>query len=198
VSWQDLNTRLGTLEYNGDMQMAKLRFANLDAEIDGDPKEIATILKELKGLSITSPPCQNQSAMPSNSILTDNVPPRDDLFKKIPNKYAVAKMLEDMGKPFSHALAEQQMRFLGTIINSREEPQIYSKFYDAFAFARKQIKQKYGGQWEKFDETVNGHQTTRYEWVESKEDDEQPPQTEKQIVETEGETSKERGSLFNF
>lgn len=148
--------------------MVKLKFANLNAELDGDPKEIASILRELNVVS-QSPTVITQQSMPAtpteSSLNPDSV---DDLFQELPDKLTLVQTIESLGKPFSFNLVNQQMKFFGRIIKSRDSKKhqsLYSKFYDLHADAMKAIVEKYGGDWRTDGEVINKHRTTRYTWV---------------------------------
>lgn len=153
--------------------MVKLRFANLNAELDGDPKEIASILRELNVVSQSSNVIAQTSkpSTPTDSSITSDLS-IEELFQKLPDKFALMRMIEALGKPFSFNLVEQQMKFFGRIIKSRdskENQRLYSQFYDRHTFARNAIVEKYGGGWTPIPEVINGHKTTRYTWSESEE-----------------------------
>jgi hypothetical protein len=177
--------------------MAKLRFGNLDAELEGDPKEIVSILRELGVSNKTQRPIA--PAEKSTSISPNEMTPisDDELIKKLPPKAELIRMIEDTGKPFKFILAEQQKKIFGTIINTRMNQRAYSRFYDLHNYARNAIVRKYGGHWDSYSAMLDGHQTTEYKWVE----DEEIP-----IIETEDNDarpqdnaeSKNASSLLNF
>jgi len=146
--------------------MAKLRFGNLNAEVEGDVKEIASLLRELNvfNQSPQTPITSRVEAIRpvSNAVKTVS---DDELFQKLPDKEGITRMIENLGKPFSFTLVEQQKKIFGRIINSRENRPPYSKFYDLHKYARNAIKEKYGGDWNATNEVLEGHQTTRYTWI---------------------------------
>jgi hypothetical protein len=151
--------------------MVKLRFADLNAELDGDPKEIVSILRELgvsnqisRPITTSESPKPKMPNTPNESIISD-----DQLIQKLPSKIELAKMIEEIGKPFSFTLAEQQKKFFGGIIDTRKNQKAYSRFYDLHKYARDAIQEKYGGHWDPIREMPDGHQTTRYTWVEDEE-----------------------------
>lgn len=78
-------------------------------------------------------------------------------------------MIEEMGKPFSFSLAEQQKKIFGKIVDTRENQRAYSRFYDIHKYARDAIEEKYGGRWNTIREMPDGRQTTRYTWTEDEE-----------------------------
>lgn len=154
--------------------MVKLKFTNLNAELDADPKEIAFILRELNVVSQAT----NVIPMPQKpSTITDSHASPDssidDLFQKLPGKTTLVQTIESLGKPFSFNLVEQQMKIFGRVIRSRDSKKhqsLYSKFYDLHAEAMKAIVEKYGGKWRTDGEVINKHRTTRYTWIEDKEE----------------------------
>ena len=147
---------------DGVITMVKLRFANLNAELDGDAKEIVSILRDLGVSNQTTKPITPPSEVISPDETTTS---NDELFQKLPDRPEIVKMIEGLGKPFSFNLMEQQKNILGRVVNSRENRPLYSKFYDLHKYARNEIKKKYGGRWISSDEVVDGHQTTRYTWA---------------------------------
>lgn len=159
--------------------MVKLKFSNLNAELDGDPKEIASILRELNVVSqAPNAIYQPQKASITDSHLTSKRS-IEELSKNLPDKYALAETIKAQGKPYSFNLVEQQMKIFGRIIKSRdskEHQSLYSKFYDAHAGARDLIVKEHGGHWETKGETINGHRTTRYTWIEGNEEKPAPQQ----------------------
>lgn len=144
--------------------MVKLRFGNLNAELEGDPKEIVSILRDL-GVSnqpnqaISAPETPNPRS-PNKPVISD-----DELIQKLPDRTVITKMIEDLGKPFSFTIAEQERRIFGIIIDTRENQRAYSRIYDLHKYARNEIEKKYGGHWKTIDEVLEGHKTTRYTWV---------------------------------
>jgi hypothetical protein len=151
--------------------MVKLRFADLHAELDGDPKEIVSILRELgvshqisRPITTSESPKPNMPSAPNESIISD-----DQLIQKLPSKLELVKMVEEIGKPFSFNLAEQQKKFFGGIIDTRKNQKAYSRFYDLHKYARDAIEEKYGGHWDAIREMPDGHQTTRYTWAANEE-----------------------------
>lgn len=170
--------------------MVKLRFTNLNAELDGDPKDIASILRELNVVSQTpnaiiqppkTTPPKDSTSNPALSI--------DELFQKLPDRSALTGMIEALGKPFSFNLVEQQMKFFGRIIksrDSRDNQRLYSRFYDLHTHARNSIVEKYGGHWTMIAEVINGHKTTRYTWGESEGESEETQPITQTILPSEG------------
>ena len=153
--------------------MAKLRFGKLDAEVEGDVKEIASLLRELNVINqspIASITSIEDVKSDSNALQTAS---SDELYEKLPSRSELTQMIESIGKPFSFVLVEQQMKLFGRVINSREDMRLYSKFYEIHKFARNAITKKYGGHWKATNEVIGGHQTTRYTW---EEDEENKPQ----------------------
>lgn len=154
--------------------MVKLKFTNLNAELDGDPKEIASVLREL---NVVSPAANAISLTQEQTTATDSNMVSDlsidDLFQKLPDRITLVQTIESLGKPFSFNLVDQQMKVFGRVIRSRDSKKhssLYSKFYDLHADAMKAIVEKYGGKWIKNGETINKHRTTRYTWIDDTED----------------------------
>jgi hypothetical protein len=143
--------------------MLKLRLASLGAEVEGDPKDVASFLAEYsaQGRGILTQPTATQDAKNVPSTLTEPTPP---VIKKVdlPPESEILKWIEEMGEPFSFSLAEQQMRIFGRYIDSRNERPLYSKFYTLYASVREKIQEKYGGKWIVDGETVDGHRYSRY------------------------------------
>ncbi|MCK9405592.1 MAG: hypothetical protein M0Q47_04175 [Methanothrix sp.] len=144
--------------------MVLLRFAG--AEVDGDPTEIASILKALSAVS-QEPHTQESTVAPSKPTFEEQDIPEEILLQRIPDLNGLVKMIEEMGRPFSFNLAEQQKKIFGKLISSRRYQRVYSRFYDVHKRARKEIVKKYGGQWGTLNEVVDGHQTTRFVWSEN-------------------------------
>jgi hypothetical protein len=144
--------------------MVKLRFAG--AEVDGDPAEIASILKELKAVSQESH-TQEAIIAPTKLASKEQDVSEEILLQRIPDLNGLVKMIEEMGRPFSFNLAEQQKKIFGKLISSRHYQRVYSRFYDVHKRARKEIVKKYGGQWDTLNEVLDGHQTTRFVWSEN-------------------------------
>lgn len=145
--------------------MVKLRFGNLNAELEGDTKEIVSILREL-GVS-NQPQHPIAQAEKSAPISPNEMAPisDDELIQKLPSRDELIKMIEDIGKPFKFILAEQQKKIFGRIINTRMNQRAYSRFYDLHNYAREAIEKKYGGHWDSNSAILDGHQTTEYIWV---------------------------------
>ena len=136
--------------------MAKVRFAGLDAELDGTSEEIADILRKLT-VSNNTPKDTNQPP--------ETIEPSTAQVVTLPTKSEIINMLEKKGKPFSFSLVEQQKLILGRIIDSRQERPLYSKFYALFKTAREEIQKKYGGRWVTTPGVVDGHQVSYYQLV---------------------------------
>jgi len=177
--------------------MVKLRFADLNAEIEGDSKEIVSILRDLGVSNPTKHPVSpTDTSAPISSNETTPISD-DELIQKLPDRPELVKMIEGLGKPFYFILAEQQKKIFGRIVNTRENQRAYSRFYDLHKYARDAIGKKYGGHWDANSRMLDGHQTTEYKWVEDKEipiteieDNDARPQ--------ENAESKNASSLLNF
>ena len=175
--------------------MAKLRFGNLNAEVEGDVKEIASLLRELNVITHSSEMPITRPAETINPV--EHVISDDELIQKLPSRSELVEMIEGMGKPFHFILAEQQKKIFGGIVNTRENQRAYSRFYDLHKYARDVIQKKYGGHWVAYNEMLDGHQTTGYKLAEDK---------EIPILETEDDgaksqenvESKNASSLLNF
>ena len=136
--------------------MAKLRFTNLDAEIEGDPKEIAVILREFSAQDrehqATAPLAQSPKRYAS-SKLPDG---------KLPSTSEIIKMIETAGKPYTLSLVEQQKKILGRPINSRNERALYARFYSLHKRAMEVIIKRHGGHWDSKMEVIDGLQSKRF------------------------------------
>jgi len=182
--------------------MVKLRFGNLNAELEGDPKEIVSILRDLGVSNQPYPPITTTQEAPKPRMLDEPIISDDELIQKLPDLSGLVKMIEDMGKPFSFTLAEQQKKFFGRIVDTRENQRAYSRFYDLHKYARKAIEEKYGGRWNPTREMPDGHQTTRYTWIENEEIKAPNIQVDASMVDDKAKphenTEEKRKSLFEF
>lgn len=136
--------------------MAKVRFVELGAELDGTSDEIADILKKLT---------VSNSNIKDAKQPTEMIQPSTAQGATLPTKSEIVEMLKKKGKPFSFSLVEQQKIILGRLIDSRQERPLYSKFYALFKSAREEIQKNYGGKWITTPGVIDGHQVSYYTLV---------------------------------
>jgi hypothetical protein len=183
--------------------MVRLEFKNSNAMIEGSVEEITAILKDLQVIAQSprsvTPSIENQKSADASKIRATNPMSLSDegLYKKIPDRFKIAEMLEAKGKPFSYTIVEQQKEIFGRPIPNKENQRLYTRFYDLHNSARNLIVKKHGGKWIKEPDRVDGKNVTRYKWVEDEKVDESNSQTVTPIIETQVLKEEQRG-LLNY
>jgi hypothetical protein len=121
------------------MEMAKLKLRIVDGipEVDGDPNEIAEVLRQL---SITTQSKQPEPQHEEHEIL--NIQDGEEIDEIDPE--VLIKMIESNGEPITFSMGGLQKSYFGRRISSKGgEKQIYEVFRRAFDKARAQLESKY-------------------------------------------------------
>lgn len=156
----------------------KLRIVNGIPEVDGEPNEIAEVLRQL---SITSQPIQPQPIQPNPQREECETSDIQDIEELDPEE--LVKMVESSGEPITISMGDLQKRLYRRRISSKDEKQLYEIFRRAFYKAKDRLEKKHPDHhWgESKMITIENMPTKRFTLVRN------PPLLVKQQMEAQGE-----------
>lgn len=139
----------------------KLRIVNGIPEVDGEPNEIAEVLRQL---SIASQPIQPKPQREECKTFSTQ-----DIEELDPKE--LVKIIESSGEPIALSMGELQMTLYGRRISSKDEKQLYEIFRRAFDKAKDQLERNHPDyQWEPKTITVGNMPTKRFTLVRKTQD----------------------------
>ena len=114
----------------------KLRIVDGIPEVDGEPTEIAEVLRQL---SNTKQPIQPSQPAPQHE--EREISNNHDI-EEI-NSEKLLEIIESSGEPITFSMGDLQKKIYGRRISSRNETKLYQTFRIAFDNAKKQLERKH-------------------------------------------------------
>jgi signal recognition particle subunit SEC65 len=140
----------------------KLRIVDGIPEVDGEPADIAEVLRQL---SITPQPAQ-----PTRSIQPAIQHEERDILSIQDHKELdsdkLIEIIESGGEPITFSMGDLQKKIYGKRISSRDDKKLYQTFRTAFDNAKKQLEKKYPDHhWDWTMITIEDSPTKRFKLV---------------------------------